>query len=449
MKMEEKIQVQSEENLPSIEYTLRPITYVSWLLGVGVAHPRKCPKSVTIIIRIIHLALCSISLIYYLIEFFDSGYNFKGEADVYTCLRFMRIVISHVSTFYYIYQIIGQYDKWPELMDKMKEVNEKIRREIPINDRPIKNMEVLAILATFTCCFLGLIVKVLHYYFTGLIKIGINLTVYYITAQSLINSFVFDVVVYVLYCRLQAINKLIGQLNELSDTSVVALKIRRTREMHSDICGLVNMVNDIHNFHLLLCSLTCLAMLVSELFRIYTLIEAGENIFNLKVIIISILYFTQFGVMCWICTLARREADNTVKIINKIALNFKHVNLELKERSSQSNLEMQTSVEDPNSGQNSIWSSSHYLNDVTIENQRKNLNRDSIRNEINDFLTQLQYCQVVFTAYDFFEINNGLFGAFIGVIVGYLTLCMQFYEPFQLMIGTACVNCNCNLMLQK
>ncbi|XP_028049011.2 uncharacterized protein LOC105835605 isoform X4 [Monomorium pharaonis] len=259
-------------------------------------------------------------------------------------------------------------------------------------------------------------------------EIKITLTVYYVTAQSLINSFVFDVVVYVLYCRLQAINKLLGQVNELSDTPMIALKIRRIRGMHSGICDLVNMVNDIHDFHLLLCSVTCLIMVVSDLFRMYTEIIANDYKFILISIIISTVYFAQFGLICWICTLARRETDNTMTIIHTIALNFKHVNFELKEKRNQSNLEVQTSVEDPNSGQNSVSSSSHYLNDAAIENLSKNLNRDCIRNEINDFLIQLQHRQVIFTAYDFFEINNGLFCTFIGVILGYLTLCIEFYE---------------------
>ncbi|XP_012540749.1 uncharacterized protein LOC105835605 isoform X3 [Monomorium pharaonis] len=425
MKMEGKVQVQLEENVPSIEYTLRPITYTSWLLGVGVAHPRNCPKSLTIILRIIHLALCSISLKYNWTKFKHDFHN----TDIYTCLHFTMLVISHVSTFYYIYQVTRQHDKWPELMDKIKEFDQIIRREIFINDRTVKNVEVLAILATFTCCPLGLIVDGLYYYFIDPNKIGIELTLYYRSAQSLINSFVFDIVVYVLYRRLQAINKLSGQLNEISDTPVVVLKIRRIREMYNGICDLVNMVNDIHDFHLLYCSLTCLIMVVTELFTIYTIIIDGDETFLLITIIFSILYFTQFGVMCWICTLARRETDNTRTIINTIALNFKHVNLELKERRSQSNLKMQTSVEGANSGQNSVWSSSHYLNDVAIGNLSKNLNRDCIRNEINDFLIQLQHRQVIFTAYDFVEINSGLFCAFIGVIIGYLTLCIEFYEP--------------------
>ncbi|XP_036146817.1 uncharacterized protein LOC118646954 [Monomorium pharaonis] len=426
--MKKKIHKQAEENLLLIEFILRPITYTSWLLGVGVAHPRKCPKSVTIILRIIHLALCSISVTYNLKNFLNSYNDFNLESDIYKCLRFINLVISHVSTYYYIYQVIRQYDKWLELMDKIKELDQKIMKEMPISSRPIKIVETLAILATFTCCPLGLIADVLYYYFTNPYKIGIQLTVYYMSAQSLINSFVFDVVVYVLYCRLEVINKLAGQLDEISDAIRVTLKIRRIREMHNGIWDLVIMINDIHGFHLLLCSVNCLTMAVTQLFAIYTVIMEKNNPFMLIYIILPALYITQFGLMCWICTLMRREIDKSGIIIYTIVLNFKHVNLKLK-GSSQSNLEMETSVEDSNSGQNSIWSTSHSPINFAMENLSENLNRDCIRREIKDFLIQLQHRRVVFTACGFFEMNNVVFSGFIGVIIVYLTICIQFYKP--------------------
>ncbi|XP_036146823.1 uncharacterized protein LOC105828303 [Monomorium pharaonis] len=421
--MKKKIHEQAKKNLPSIEYILCPITYTSWLVGVGIAHPRKCRKCVTIILRIIHLAFCSICMIYNLKNFFT--FEFDLESDMYKCLSFMNVAISDVSTCYYIYQVIGQYDKWLELMDKIKELDQKIMKEMPISNRPIKIVESLAILSMFTCCPLCLIADVLYYYFTNKKEIRIDLTVYYRSAQSLINSFVFDVIVYVLYNRLQVINKLAGQLDEIYDAIGIALKIKRIRELHNGICDLVIMVNNIHGFHLLLCSVNCLTMVVTELFAIYIIIIEKNDTFMLIHIILPILYTTQFGLMCWICTLLRREFD---KVIYTIVLNFKLVNLELKGR-SQSNLEMQTSVEGPNSGQNSIWSTSHSPNNFAMENLSKNLNRDCIRREIKDFLIQLQHRRVVFTACDFFEINNVVFSGFIGVIIVYLTICIQFYKP--------------------
>lgn len=230
--MEEEIHVQVEDNSPSIEHSLRPISYTSWLLGVGVAHPRKCPKAVTIILRIIHLAVCSVIVAYGAIDFFTFGNVFKS--DIFKIMYYMNKVMSYVSAYYYVYHGIRQYDKWAELMDRMKELDQKIRREIPMNDRPVKTMETLAILATFTCGPLFLITHALYYYFIRPADIfASDLLLYYTIAQSLINSFVFDIVVYVLYHRFRTINELIGQLDELFGAPRIALKIRRIRELHT------------------------------------------------------------------------------------------------------------------------------------------------------------------------------------------------------------------------
>jgi len=228
----EEIHVQVEDNSPSIEHSLRPISYTSWLLGVGVARPRKCPKAVTIILRIVHLAVCSVIVAYGAIDFFTFGSVFKS--DIFKIMYYMNKVMCYVSAYYYVYHGIRQYDKWPELMDRMKKLDQKIRRESPMNDRPVKNIEALAILATFTCGPLFLIVHALYYYFTYPEDIfASDLLLYYTIAQSLINSFVFDVIVYVLYHRFQTINELIDQLDELFGAPWIALKIRRIRELHT------------------------------------------------------------------------------------------------------------------------------------------------------------------------------------------------------------------------
>ncbi|XP_036141884.1 uncharacterized protein LOC105840436 isoform X2 [Monomorium pharaonis] len=426
----EKNHIQIKDNLPSIEHILRPITYTSWLLGAGVAHPRKYPKIISIILCIIYFVLCFIVMIFEIKQTFDM-YNLIQ--NIYSIVSFIQMG-SYVPAYYCIYQAIGQYDKWPKLMDKIKEFDQKIRREILINDKPVKIAEVLAILVTFTCCPLCIIVDILYFPNTSLNEI-LSLLDYYRLSQTLINSFVFDVVVYVLYHRLQAINKLIGQFNEFSD----ALKIRRIRKMHNDICDLLIMVNDIYGFNLLFCAVNCLIGDLSNLLIIYLGIRTKINFFMWTHITFVILYTTQFGLMCWNCTLARREFDKTGIIIHAIVLNSKHMNFKLKGKRSQSNLEMRTSVEDRNSWQNSIWDSSHYWNNIVAENflqrrraenLRKNLNYQRIRNEINDFFIQLQHRRIVFTAYDFFDINNVAFSGFIGAIIVYMTICVQFFNSW-------------------
>lgn len=231
--MEEEISVQVEDNSPSIEHTLRPIVFVSWFLGVGVARPQKCPKAITIILRIIHFGICSIIVVYGARDFFYTfGNVFKS--DIFKIMYYMNKVMCYVSAYYYVYHGIRQYDKWPELMRKMRNLDQKIRRETLINDRPIKSIEVLTILVTFACGPLSLIIHAVYYYFTRPEDIfASDLLLYYTIAQSLINSFIFDVIIYVLYHRFQTINELILQLDKQLSASWITLKIRRIRELHT------------------------------------------------------------------------------------------------------------------------------------------------------------------------------------------------------------------------
>jgi hypothetical protein len=170
------------------------------------------------------------------------------------------------------------------------------------------------------------------------------------------------------------------------------------------------MVNNIHGFHLLLCSANCFTMVVATLFRIYMGVVEKNYAFMLINNILWILYAAQFGLMCWICTLARQESDRTGILIYAIVLNCKPSSLgKLNGARNQSNLEVLPPLEGPDGEQNSNRSSRYNLNYVAMENLlRKNLDRDCIRNEVNDFSIQLQQHRVAFTACDFFEMNNAL-----------------------------------------
>ncbi|EFN75097.1 hypothetical protein EAI_08278 [Harpegnathos saltator] len=232
MEEEINVQVQVEDNCPSIEHVLRPIMYVSWLLGVGVARPRKCPKAVTIFLRVIHFGICSVIVAYGAIDFFTFGSVFKS--DIFKIIYYLNKVVCYVSAYYYVYHGIRHYDKWHELMSKMKTLDQKIRKETPVNNRSVRNAEVLAILTTLILGPLSMIIHALYYYFTLPEDIfASDLLLYYTIAQSLINSFVFDVIVYVLYHRFRVINDMIEQLDERLDITWIAIKVRRIRELHT------------------------------------------------------------------------------------------------------------------------------------------------------------------------------------------------------------------------
>lgn len=230
--MEEEINVQVEDDSSSIEHTLRPITYVAWLLGVGVARPRRCSRTVTVVLRIVHLGVCTVIVAYGAIDFFTFGSVFRS--DIFKIMYYMNKVMCYVSAYYYVYHGIRHYDKWPELMDRLRSLDRRIGRETPMNDRPVRHVQVLTILATSVFGPLSLIVHALYYYFTRPEEIfASDLLLYYTIAQSLINSFVFDVIVYALYRRYRTLNELIEQMDERLGASWIAVKIRRVRELHT------------------------------------------------------------------------------------------------------------------------------------------------------------------------------------------------------------------------
>ncbi|XP_028047604.1 uncharacterized protein LOC105837874 isoform X1 [Monomorium pharaonis] len=325
------------DNSRSIEHILYLISYISWFLGVGVARPRNCSKAMTTIIRIVYLAVYSINMVYGSMHLFN--YVFILDNLIFGIVFFIAVIICYVSTYYYVYHGISQYDKWPELMNKIKKLDQKIRKETYINNQPVKNVEVVAILVTLVCCLLLLIVYIKQLSCTYLNHpIMSDLLYFCMLIQSLINSFVFDIVVYVLYYRFKTINKLIGQLNELSNASWIALKIKRIRELHY-------------------------------------------------------------------------ESDKTGIIICAIVLKCKPVDLnKLNRARHRLSIEMQPPLENLDNDQNCNWNSNCNLNYVILESfLRINLDRDCVRNEINDFLSQLQHRRVAFTACDFFEMSNALF----------------------------------------
>lgn len=168
------------------------------------------------------------------------------------------------------------------------------------------------------------------------------------------------------------------------------------------------MINDIYGFHLLLCSANCFTMVVATLFRIYMSLAEENYAFLLINNILWILYAAQFGLMCWICTLTRQESDKTGIIIYTIILNYNVMNCgKLNGTRNQQSLEV--APENQDGEQNSNSNGNYNLNYIVMENLlRKNLDRDCIRNEINDFSIQLQQRRVAITACNFFEMNNAL-----------------------------------------
>ncbi|XP_028048191.2 uncharacterized protein LOC105831797 isoform X2 [Monomorium pharaonis] len=411
-------------NLPSIEHTLRPISYTSWFMGVGIAHPLKCPKFVTIIIRIIHLVICTMILTR---SIYKTGLDFSMDSVIRIGWLIERMIY-FVATYYYIYHGIRQYNTWPELMDKIKELDRKIRKKTHMNDEPVKVMEAVAILMTFVCFPLIPIVLYLYDFLTSNYVAIESRPFSYMMAQSTINSFFFGVVVYVLYYRYKMINKMLGHLDELSDETLISHKIRRIRELHNDIYDLAIVISNIHGLYLLLFSVNCFSIVTTTLYFGYVYFINSTYVRALIYYMISVVYTIQFGVICWVCKLAGQEFEKTKTIMCAIALKYQSTKFDKpNDIRNQLSLEVRPPLEDADSEQNFNGSNSGDWNYVVMENLlRKILARDHVSNEINAFFIQLQHRRVSFTACDFFEMNNNLFCGFLGVIFTYLIIFIQF-----------------------
>ncbi|XP_076241387.1 uncharacterized protein LOC143183628 [Calliopsis andreniformis] len=408
--MEEDITIRVEEKLLKPERTLRPIMYVSWLLSVGVARPVKCSKAITVILHLIHFGLCSTIVAYSIMDFDNFRRVFPSE--LFEIMYAVNESVCHISSFYYVFHIIQHYDKWPELMKKMESLDQRISKELPINDNCMKIRQILAILIICVLGPMSAIAHVLYYYFIVPNEIYFSdLLFYYRTTQTLANSFVFDIVVYMVCNRFRTINEMIKQLDETLGAYWAALKIRTIRNLHNEACSVVTTLNEIYGLDLLLCSTNSFIMVVMKLFRIYMSAVEHEIGYIFLNNMIWTIYGGQFIVMCWVCTMTLREIAKTGPYIDDFVLNTQHTKFS----------KMASFRADENTMN---------LNNFGLESLlRTNFERDCVRNEVNDFSLQLQQHPVKFTACDFFEVNNSLLTRFISVITTYLIILVQFYKP--------------------
>jgi hypothetical protein len=174
-------------------------------------------------------------------------------------------------------------------------------------------------------------------------------------------------------------------------------------------------------------------MAVAMLFERYIFAIERDYEFILIQNFFCIAYVTQFCLICWISTLARQESNMTGRIIYEIILKCKPVNLDKHEASNLLSLEVPPPLEDVDSEQRFNRSSSHNLSYANTDNiLRRNLDRQCVIKEINDFSIQLQQHRVAFRACNFFEINNSLFKG-VSALFTYLITIFVELAPFELL----------------
>lgn len=159
---------------------------------------------------------------------------------------------------------------------------------------------------------------------------------------------------------------------------------------------------------LLLCSSNAFIMVVAKLFRIYMSAAEHKSGFIFLNNVIWMIYGCQFVLMCWVCTLTHRE-------INKIGLYISEFILNAQRSTKFGKLSFFRSFRSKEPEELEIYNNERNdntafdLNGFGMESLlRSNFERDSVRNEINDFSLQLQQYRITFTACDFFEMDNSL-----------------------------------------
>ncbi|CAL7938523.1 unnamed protein product [Xylocopa violacea] len=426
---EEEIAVRVENGRANPERTLRPIMYASWLLGVGVGRPKNSPKWMTMLIRAIHFAVCSVIVAFSAMDFADFGKEFTSE--LFEIMYCVNETGRHLAAYYYVYHIIRHYDKWAELMEILERFDENVGKgSAPIDDRSVRIGQILAILLVLLFGPISLIAHVLYYYLTAPDQIfASDLLLYYTIAQTLINSFVFDIVVYAIRQRFRAIGETMGQSsNERFGIYRIASKIRRIRRLYNELCCAVTTVNEIYGVDLLLCSTNAFVLVVAKLFRIYMSAVERKNGFIFLNNVIWMIYGGQLVAMCWVCTLTHREINKIGLCVSEFALNG---NRETVVKSDQ------------------LASSRNFWNEeprqrleraaTTTTTSSSSHCRSPIRDELNDFSLELHRYRLAFTACDYFEMDNSLLTrvseinrrkySFVSVITTYLIILVQFYKP--------------------
>lgn len=166
-------------------------------------------------------------------------------------------------------------------------------------------------------------------------------------------------------------------------------------------------INEIYGIDLLLCSTNAFILVVAKLFRIYMSAAEKKSGFIFLNNVIWMIYGGQFIIMCWVCTLTHREINKIGLYISEFMLNVQHstkfnklASFSFHNREPE-RLQISNNERSPR-GNNGI------LNGFGMESLRSNFERDCVRNEINDFSLQLQQHKILFSACDFFEMDNSL-----------------------------------------
>lgn len=114
-KMEEVIRVRVENWEAEKGKILKVIELFSWLMGVGVARPRWWPSiSVTVLIRLMHFSLCSVIVVYGVLDFFSFGSIFRS--DTYKIMYYVNKAVCYTTSYYYVFHGLINSSSWSKMI---------------------------------------------------------------------------------------------------------------------------------------------------------------------------------------------------------------------------------------------------------------------------------------------------------------------------------------------
>lgn len=226
------VSFEKEENIESFENILRPTIIISWLLSAGISRPLKSPKFITILLRLINFGVCTTIVVFGAIDFWYFGIVFKS--DTFKIIYYFNKGVCYISSYYYVLHGIIHYSKWKILIEKIGNIDKKMKQSGFKNDnKSIKKFQAFTLLATFSLGPFSAICHALYYlYYFPEDLFASDLLLYHTITQSLAVNFGYALLAFGIYTRLRVINRGILKIGDKFTPAMIINELQRAREIH-------------------------------------------------------------------------------------------------------------------------------------------------------------------------------------------------------------------------
>lgn len=116
--MEEVIRVRVQNWEAEKGKILKVIELFSWVMGVGVARPRRLSSIwVTVVVRLMHFAVCSVIVVYGVLDFFAFGSIFRS--DTFKIMYYTNKAVCYTTSYYYVFHGFLNSACWSKMIKVM------------------------------------------------------------------------------------------------------------------------------------------------------------------------------------------------------------------------------------------------------------------------------------------------------------------------------------------